>query len=110
MFVLLAALAVREMRIGPVCSKVGEMFEPAVSANYIQAYDNIKLRKRYTGIEPVDYGLRFLVVAFLPGATGVPDPGQKLQQAYFLLSFFPVVAIMSVEAGRRVNYRTLLYL
>ncbi|KAI7208543.1 hypothetical protein KC333_g9100 [Hortaea werneckii] len=108
-FVLLAALAVREMRIGPVCSKVGEMFEPAVSANYIQAYDNIKLRKRYTGIEPVDYGLRFLVVAFLPGATGVPDPGQKLQQAYFLLSFFPVVAIMSVEAGRRVNYRTLIY-
>ena len=37
-FVLLAALAVREMRIGPVCSKVGEMFEPAVSANYIQAF------------------------------------------------------------------------
>ncbi|KAI7717532.1 hypothetical protein KC353_g4500 [Hortaea werneckii] len=108
-FVLLAALAVREMRIGPVSSKVGEMFEPAVSANYIQAYDNIQLRKRYTGIEPVDYGLRFLVVAFLPGATGVPDPGQKLQQAYFLLSFFPVVAIMSVEAGRRVNHRTLIY-
>ncbi|KAI7278161.1 hypothetical protein KC345_g6137 [Hortaea werneckii] len=108
-FVLLAALAVREMRIGPVCSKVGEMFEPAVSANYIEAYDNIQLRKRYTGLEPIDYALRFLVVAFLPGATGVPDPGQKVQQAYFLLSFFPVAAIMSVEAGRRANYRTVIY-
>jgi hypothetical protein len=108
-FVLLSAWAVREMRLGPVNDKVGELILPAVNSRFIKEYDNTELRHSYTGIEAIDFGLRFLVVAFLPGALGI-DQGQKLQQAHFLLSFFPIIAIYSVEAGRKRNARSLIYL
>jgi hypothetical protein len=108
-FIALSAWAVREMRVGPIGMKVSEMFEPAVNSKFIKEYDNMEVRTQYTGIEAVDFGLQFLVVAFSPGAFGW-DQGQMLQSAHFLLSFFPIVAILSVEAGRRRNKKTLIYL
>ncbi|KIW06014.1 uncharacterized protein PV09_03195 [Verruconis gallopava] len=107
-FVLLSAWAVRELRIGPVGKKAGELLEPVVNSKIIEEYGNTELRYDYTGIAGVDFILRFLVVVFLPGALGI-DQGIKLQAVYFLLSFFPVVAIMSIEAGRLRNKWSLIY-
>ncbi|PVH78698.1 hypothetical protein DL98DRAFT_421668 [Cadophora sp. DSE1049] len=60
------------------------------------------LRTKYTGIASLDYGLGFLVAAFLPGASGW-DLNAQVQQIYFFVSFFPIVSIWSVEAGRKGN-------
>lgn len=108
-FLALALWAVREIRIGPVSTKMGTLMEPAVNSKIIKEYGNLEHRKRYTGIEGLDMGLQFLVVAFLPGVLDL-DLGVKLQQAYFLLSFFPIIAVLCVEAGRARNKWSLLYL
>lgn len=68
---------------------------------------DVRLRTVYTGISTIDYGLRFLVAAFLPGAAGW-DKNSQIQQIYFLLSFFPIIALWSVEAGRTRNAGSLI--
>ena len=108
-FIALSGVALREIRLSHVSTKVGELLEPAVNSVFIKEYGNIELRKTYTGITGLDFGLQFLVVSFLPGVLDL-DLGQKLQQAHFLLSFFPFIAILSVEAGRIRNKWSLLYL
>jgi hypothetical protein len=108
-FLALAGLGLREMRLSHVSPKVGELMETAINSPYIQEYGNIELRRHYTGIAGVDLGLQFLVVAFLPGVLNI-DLGVKLQQAHFLISFFPIIAIICVEAGRARNKWSLLYL
>ena len=101
-FVALSALAAREMRAGPVSTRVGEQMQEVVDSAKFAEYDNLPIRTHYTGIAGVDYGLRFLVTAFLPGAAGW-DKGIWIQQLYFLISFFPIIGIYSVEAGRKRN-------
>ena len=108
-FIALAAWATRELRTGPVSNSMGELMEPAVNSKFIKEYGNLELRRTYTGIEGVDMGLQFLVVAFLPGVLDL-DLGAKLQQAYFLLSFFPIISILCVEAGRARNKWSFVYL
>ena len=108
-FLALSGIALREIRLSHVSTKVGEMMETMVNSVYLKEYGNIELRKEYTGIAGLDFGLQFLVVSFLPGVMDI-DRGVKLQQAHFLLSFFPFIAILSVEAGRLRNKYSLLYL
>lgn len=108
-FLALAGLALREMRLSHVSPKVGELMETAINQLFIKEFGNIELRRHYTGIASVDLGLQYLVVAFLPGVLDI-DLGVKLQQAHFLISFFPVIAIICVEAGRTRNKWSLLYL
>ena len=98
-FLLLPLLAVKEMRLSKSASAVSEAVEVVV--NSLKFPDNnYRLRENYTGIAPLDSGLRFLVVAFLPGVAGW-DKGFQIQQIYFLFSFFPIISIWSIEAGRK---------
>lgn len=62
----------------------------------------IALRTTYTGIVPVDKGLSFLVSAFIHGAAAW-DRGSYLQQIYFLVSFFSVITIWTIESCRKRN-------
>lgn len=100
-FASLSILAAYGMRFGQAASAVSEPMEAV--ANSLTFPDNkVRLREKYTGIAPLDYGLRFLVAAFLPGVAGW-DKGFQLQQIYFLFSFFPIISTWSVEAGRKGN-------
>jgi hypothetical protein len=64
--------------------------------------EHTPLRQQYTGIESLDIGLSFFVAVFLPGAAGF-DAAYQIQQIYFMLSLVPLLAVMSVEAGRTCN-------
>ena len=100
-FLSLSMLALKEMRLGKTASAVSEPMETVVKT--LTFPDNKhRLRETYTGIGPLDFGLRFLVAAFLPGVAGW-DKGFQIQQIYFFASFFPIIAILSVEAGRKRN-------
>jgi hypothetical protein len=97
-FLSLSLLALKEMRLSPAAAAVSDPLEAAVRSLTIP-HTKHRLRDKYTGIRPLDFGLRFLVTAFLPGVAGW-DRGFQAQQIYFLVSFFPIIAIWSVEAGR----------
>ncbi|KAI2778369.1 hypothetical protein F4815DRAFT_477456 [Daldinia loculata] len=66
-------------------------------------FDNgTPVETRYTGIKVVDEIAKYLVIAFLEG-TARWDVGVYAQQVYFLLEWFAVVCVWSVEASRRRN-------
>lgn len=97
-FLSLSALAAKEMRLGQVSAAITKPMEVVV--NSLNFPDNKgRLRESYTGIAQLDFGLRFLVAAFLPGVAGW-DKNFQIQQIYFLVSFFSIISIWSVEAGR----------
>ena len=101
----LSILAAWEMRLGSTASVSSELMENVINSSTFP--DNgFRLRERYTGIQSLDTGLRVLVAAFLPGVAGW-DRGVQIQQIYFLVSFFPIISIWSVEAGRKRNARAL---
>jgi len=107
-FIALSLLATYEMRITPSAPGWGEKLVDIVGTKGFSERPELLLRSRYTGIASVDYGLQFLVAAFLPGAAGFVKDFQVLQ-AYFLVSFFSIISIYSVEAGRRGNRRAWTY-
>lgn len=95
----LSVLALKEMRLGTAAFATHAPIEAVV--NSLQFPDNgHRLNSRFTGISSIDFGLRYLVAAFLPGVAGW-DKGFQLQQIYFLISFFTIISIWSVEAGRK---------
>lgn len=102
-FISLSALAVKEMRLSDAAAAVNDHM-PAVVGSRIFPDKKHHLREHYTGIASLDYGLQFLVAAFLPGAAGW-DKGFQIQQIYFLVSFFAIIVTLSVEAGRKGNTR-----
>lgn len=61
---------------------------------------DIPLRSSYTNIESIDVGIGTLVAAFMAGPAGW-DKGFQLQMFYFLVSFFSVIAVWSVESVRK---------
>jgi hypothetical protein len=67
------------------------------------------LRRRYTGNKYIDIAASFFVAVFTHGAAGWTK-GIKLQQAYFLLQFTPVIATWSVESARKRNAWSLIAL
>jgi len=105
LFISMSILAAKEMRLSKESLSVGEPM--AAAASTLSFPDNGRpLRASYTGIEPADAGLRFLVIAFLPAAAGW-DKGSQIQQIYFLVSFFSVVSLWSIESTRNNNARGL---
>lgn len=60
------------------------------------------LRRHYTGIAPLDFGLSFLVAAFFYGVAGW-NKGIQLQQGNFIVNFFAVLVVWSVESCRARN-------
>ncbi|KAF2812035.1 uncharacterized protein BDZ99DRAFT_259997 [Mytilinidion resinicola] len=102
-FVSLPALAVQLMHLSDAATALAELpFQDVVTS--LTFPNKQPLRERYTGIEPLDLGLRFLVAAFLPAAAGW-DPGYEIQQIYFIVSCLAIIAIWAVEAGRKGNAR-----
>ena len=104
-FILLSMLATYYMRVATNLAGVGEKME---YINQIKSFpDNgIPLRTIYTGIGPLDTFFSFLVSAFLSGAAGW-DRGFYVLQSYFLVSFFPIVTIFSIESCRKRNHLAL---
>lgn len=98
-FVVLAAIAFYEMRIKPGFYGFDTKFEAIVKARVFPEAPNLIVRDIYTGVASIDYGLQFLVAAFLPGVAGYSKEFQA-QQRYFLFSFFPLITIYNIEAGR----------
>jgi hypothetical protein len=58
------------------------------------------MRRYYTGVAAIDALLSVLVTAFIAGPAGW-NRGIQVQQAYFLISFFPVIATWSIESVRK---------
>lgn len=102
-FLAASAFALRHMVFGPAAVAANDDFAViAQNEDYHFSANGVKLRRGYTGIRALDSGLSFLVAAFLPGAAGW-DRNFQLLQAYFLFSFFSVLAIWSIEAARTRN-------
>ena len=98
----LSVLALYEMRLGPASEAVSASMESVVTKGVIPER-NFHLKSSFTGIVPVDTGLRVLVGAFLPGVAGW-DRGLQVQQLYLLLSFFSIVTVWSIDAVRVRNW------
>ncbi len=97
-YVTLAALALYGMRIMPQAEfGIDKYMETVTKAGVFP--NGVPLRQKYTAIPAVDFGLSFLVAAFIDGASGW-DSAFQLQQIYFLFSFFAVISIWEVEACR----------
>ena len=111
LLVLLSLLATWEIRVVPEKVGLSEAMQAIQSSGgFFETTGNqVPLRSRYTGIEAIDVGLGFLVSAFLPAAAGW-DRGHQLFQCYFLVSFYAIVSIWSVEAGRSKNKGVLISL
>lgn len=107
-FLGFSLVAAYYMRFSSPAEAVGSVMEDVLRPEpFIFPEKAIELRRDYCGIKAIDFPLSFLVAAFLPGADGWNKPFQ-LQQAYFLFSFFPVLAVFNVEAGRTKNTGALL--
>ena len=107
-YLSLSAIAVYYMRIVPDSFNVSDQMVKIIeSGRFTQT--GMSLRREYTGIPSLDYGLSFLVVAFTPFAAGF-DQGAYWQALHFLLSFGPVVSIWAVESCRRGNERAMVSL
>ena len=100
-FITMSLIALKEMRLSDVAMSVSKPMEDVTTTLKFPDHDQT-LRTKYTGIPSLDYGLGFLVAAFLPGASGW-NSNALVQQIYFLVSFFPIISISSVEAGRKGN-------
>lgn len=101
----LTCLATYYMRLGPAAAASGKYFEAvAQPGEFSWPEGGLLLRRHYTGIAPLDFGLSFLVAAFFPGVRGAGMNGAfEQQQPYFLTAFTPIIAAFSVEAGRPRN-------
>lgn len=98
-FISLSVLAVKEMHLSKPAVAVREPIQAIISSLYFPD-QGTSLRETYTGIPYLDLVFRNIVAAFLPGVAGW-DSSFQIQQIYFLFSFFPVVTIMAIEAGRK---------
>lgn len=100
-FIALSVLAAQLIRVATVNNGVSDDIDRIVSKRRFLDRD-IALRADYTGIAPVDQGLGTLIAAFMAGAAGW-DVGFQVQMAYFLVSFFSVISIWSIESVRKRN-------
>lgn len=112
MFLALSGAAAYYMRFGEASQAAGKYFEAVMEpGDYKWPEAEIILRRQYTGISALDFGLSFLVSAFFPGVRGAGmNASFEQQQPYFLMAFGPILAVMSVEAGRTRNYLTVMSL
>lgn len=101
-FLSLSLLGLYMIRVVAIQSGVSEKMEYIGLHGKFVEHDDMPLRTEYTGIAQLDKGLSFLVAAFMNGAAGW-DQGFTLLLFYFLVSFFPVVAIWAVESCRVRN-------
>jgi hypothetical protein len=100
---ILVAVGIYFLHIDSASSIVPDAMQAVTEAGNWRGFGHdVPVRSNYTGIWWFDSGLTFLVVAFMPGA-GALDTGFWIQQLYFLVSFFAVISIWTVEACRDGN-------
>lgn len=100
-FIALSAVAGYLIRLATVQSGVSDDIETITQTRRFLDRD-IALRSDYTGNALVDQGIGTLIAAFMGGPAGW-DLGFQVQMAYFLVSFFSVISIWSVESVRKRN-------
>jgi hypothetical protein len=100
-FIGMSIWAIFEMRLSKASTSLDLPMK--MTTNTLQfSYRQQRLRNVYTGFGPLDYGLSFLVTAFLPAVAGW-DKGLQIQQIYFLFSVFPLISNFSVDSVRQSN-------
>lgn len=120
-FLLISAGSLWVMRIDTALHDVPREFASQVESGQLSGpvffsssspssppHPYLRLRKRYTGVSALDEVLAFLVAAFLAGpaaGSALGDPGVRLQQLHFLVSFYAVAAVWAVEACRTRHAR-----
>ncbi|KAJ7163920.1 hypothetical protein C8R43DRAFT_989174 [Mycena crocata] len=110
LFASMSALSAWFLRIEPALQEVPTDFLPLMESGRFP--NGATQRTTYTGISSVDEMLRMLVTAFIAGPARW-DHGVTLQQLHFLLNFFSVICIWTVEAcrarnkGRLISYTAL---
>jgi hypothetical protein len=110
-YILLTALGVHYVRWSEASTLARRYLDEILAKEpfFFADSDRTLLRQQYTGIELLDIGLSFFVAVFLPGAAGF-DAAYQIQQIYFMFSLVPLLAVMSVEAGRTYNGWTVISL
>ncbi|KAI1482993.1 hypothetical protein F4774DRAFT_367838 [Daldinia eschscholtzii] len=99
-FAGLSAISTWFMRVETVAKGVPINFNTVLETGH---FDNgTPVETNYTGIKVIDEIAKFLVIAFLEGTAGW-DAGVHAQQLYFLLQWFAVVSVWSIESKRRRN-------
>ncbi|KAL2875964.1 hypothetical protein SGCOL_008815 [Colletotrichum sp. CLE4] len=102
LFTLLTAVGVYFIRIQSVITPFSQNLTNLVEAQKLQ--DGSRLYTTYTGLEPLDIALTYLVASFAQGPLGLHEAA-RIQQIHFLLNFFPAAVIMNVEGYRSRNRR-----
>lgn len=100
-FIALSVLAAYLIRVATLRNGVSDDLEKITETRRFLDQD-IALRSEYTGNALIDKGIGTLVAAFMAGPAGW-DVGFQLQMAYFLVSFFSVISIWSIESVRKRN-------
>ncbi|KAK6951197.1 hypothetical protein Daesc_007728 [Daldinia eschscholtzii] len=99
-FAGLSAISTWFMRVETVAKGVPINFNTVLETGH---FDNgTPVETNYTGIKAIDEIAKFLVIAFLEGTAGW-DAGVYTQQLYFLLQWFAIVSVWSIESNRRRN-------
>ncbi|KAK1750462.1 hypothetical protein QBC47DRAFT_121375 [Echria macrotheca] len=97
-FALLAVTGLWYMRVEVVLSGIPVGFDELIYEKH-QLADGSPLQTKFIGLPPVDGLLSMLVGAFMGGAAGW-EPHIQIQQWYFLLQWFPVICVWTVESHR----------
>lgn len=98
-YLICSVLAIFQIRYAAIQSGLSEdMATVTATRRFIDR--DVPLRSSYTNIESIDLGIGTLVAAFMAGPAGW-DKGFQLQMFYFLVSFFSVIAVWSVESVRK---------
>jgi len=100
-FIVLSGLGALLIRVSTLRSGVSDDLAQIVSTRRFIDRD-IALRADYTGIGLIDQGLGTLIAAFMAGPAGW-DVGFQVQMAYFLVSWYSVLSIWSIESLRKRN-------
>lgn len=101
MLTVLSITAAYLIRVAAIHSGLSDDMEKIAQTHRFIDRD-IALRSDYTGIALVDQGIGTLIAAFMGGPAGW-DVGFQVQMAYFLVSFFSVISIWTVESVRKRN-------
>lgn len=101
---ILSIVGLYYMRIHPAQTGIPIDFEESIAQGRLSRRlgdgPPITIRKQYTGIEVIDQGLQFLVVAFISGPAAVEDR-IWYQQFHFLAGFAPTLGILTIESCRK---------
>lgn len=99
-FLALSAAGAWSMRINIAINKVPVGFKDVIASGVLP--NGTPVKKRFTGIAPLDGILSFLVTAFIYGPTGWNEQF-FWQQLHFLVQITPMIAVFNVEACRERN-------